>query len=172
MKPGKSAHSLYSPQGLAWLSAYNKGAMHVCRVQLNITLLSMHNASKCQFYFRSIATKHLTFKVQITFSENLGGRELKLTPKSGLENPFNSPHLVSTLLSLLNLNSNLGDALQLQPRNYLDYRSLFPIFFFRFYVFIFREGKRGRKRRRETSMCGCLSHTPYWGPGPQPRHVP
>ena len=21
-------------------------------------------------------------------------------------------------------------------------------------------------------MCGCLSHTPYWGPGPQPRHVP
>ena len=21
-------------------------------------------------------------------------------------------------------------------------------------------------------MCGCFSHTPYWGPGPQPRHVP
>ena len=21
-------------------------------------------------------------------------------------------------------------------------------------------------------MCGCRSHTPYWGPGPQPRHVP
>ena len=21
-------------------------------------------------------------------------------------------------------------------------------------------------------MCGCLSHTPYWGPGLQPRHVP
>ena len=21
-------------------------------------------------------------------------------------------------------------------------------------------------------MCGCLSLTPYWGPGPQPRHVP
>ena len=21
-------------------------------------------------------------------------------------------------------------------------------------------------------MCGCLLHTPYWGPGPQPRHVP
>ena len=21
-------------------------------------------------------------------------------------------------------------------------------------------------------MCGCLSHAPYWGPGPQPRHVP
>ena len=20
-------------------------------------------------------------------------------------------------------------------------------------------------------MCGCLSHAPYWGPGPQPRHV-
>ena len=21
-------------------------------------------------------------------------------------------------------------------------------------------------------MCGCLSHAPHWGPGPQPRHVP
>ena len=21
-------------------------------------------------------------------------------------------------------------------------------------------------------MCGCLSHDPYWGPGPQPRQVP
>ena len=21
-------------------------------------------------------------------------------------------------------------------------------------------------------MCGCLSHAPYWGPGPQPRYVP
>ena len=21
-------------------------------------------------------------------------------------------------------------------------------------------------------MCGCLSHAPNWGPGPQPRHVP
>ena len=35
-----------------------------------------------------------------------------------------------------------------------------------------REGKRRRKRGRETSICGCLSHTPYWGPGLQPRHVP
>ena len=36
---------------------------------------------------------------------------------------------------------------------------------------IFR-GEGGRKRGRETSMCGCLSHTPHWGPGLQPRHVP
>ena len=41
-----------------------------------------------------------------------------------------------------------------------------------FYLFIFREGKGGRKRRRETSMSGCLSSAPYWVPGPQPRHVP
>ena len=49
-----------------------------------------------------------------------------------------------------------------------------PFFSFclRFYLFIFREGKRGRKSGRETSMCGCLSHAPYWGPGPQPGHVP
>ena len=34
------------------------------------------------------------------------------------------------------------------------------------------EGKGGRKRGRETSMCGCLLCAPYWAPGPQPRHVP
>ena len=41
----------------------------------------------------------------------------------------------------------------------------------RFYLLIFRE--RGREERgRETSMCGCLSHAPYWGPSLQPSHVP
>ena len=49
----------------------------------------------------------------------------------------------------------------------------FKKFFFRFYLFL----KRGEGRERETSMCGCLLCTPYlctlyWGPGPQPRHVP
>ena len=45
--------------------------------------------------------------------------------------------------------------------------------YLRFYLFIyFLEGKGGRKRRRETSVCGCLSHAPYWGPGQQLRHVP
>ena len=45
-------------------------------------------------------------------------------------------------------------------------------FFKRFYLFIFREGKGGRKRERETSMCGCLLHVLYWGPGPQPTPEP
>ena len=39
------------------------------------------------------------------------------------------------------------------------------------FIYLFLEGKRGRKRGRETSMCACLFCTPYWGPGPQPRHV-
>ena len=39
-------------------------------------------------------------------------------------------------------------------------------------LFIFREGKRGRKRGRDTSMCGCLLSIPHWGPGLQPRYVP
>ena len=39
------------------------------------------------------------------------------------------------------------------------------------YLFIFRErGREGEKR--ETSMCGCLLCTPFWGPGLQSRHVP
>ena len=45
-------------------------------------------------------------------------------------------------------------------------------FFLTFYIFIFREGKGRRKRGRKISLCGFLSRTPYWGPGPQPRHVP
>ena len=39
----------------------------------------------------------------------------------------------------------------------------FPFFRF-YYLFIFREGKGVRKRGRETSVCGCLSHAPCWGP--------
>ena len=49
---------------------------------------------------------------------------------------------------------------------------IYLFIFKRFLKFIFREGKGGRKRGREISMCGCLSRAPYWGPGPQPRHVP
>ena len=38
--------------------------------------------------------------------------------------------------------------------------------FFQFiYLFTFR-GEGGRKRGRQTSMCGCLLCAPYWGPGP------
>ena len=39
-----------------------------------------------------------------------------------------------------------------------------------FIYFIFRE--EGKERGRETSMFGCLSRAPYWGPGLQLRHVP
>ena len=37
---------------------------------------------------------------------------------------------------------------------------------FYFILFIYFQRKGGRKRGRETSMCGCLSHVPNWGPGP------
>ena len=39
-------------------------------------------------------------------------------------------------------------------------------------IYFYTEGKGERKRRRETSMCGCLSCAPHWGPGLLPRHVP
>ena len=42
---------------------------------------------------------------------------------------------------------------------------------FFFNLFIFREGKGGRKRGKEISI-GWLSHTPNWGLGPQFRDVP
>ena len=40
------------------------------------------------------------------------------------------------------------------------------------YLFLGRGEGKEKERERETSMCGCLSLTPYWGPGPQTRHVP
>ena len=39
-------------------------------------------------------------------------------------------------------------------------------------ILFFLEGKGVRQRGKETSVCGCLSNTPHWGPGLQPRHVP
>ena len=52
----------------------------------------------------------------------------------------------------------------------------FMIFFFylkTFYLFYYflERGKGGRKRGRETSVCGWPSCVPHQGPGPQPRHV-
>ena len=46
--------------------------------------------------------------------------------------------------------------------------------FFKDFIYLFLEGERKavRKRGRETSMCGCLLCASYWGPSPQPRHVP
>ena len=52
---------------------------------------------------------------------------------------------------------------------FLKYIGLFLKILF---IYFYTEGKGGRKRGRETSMCGCLSHTRYWRPAPQPSHVP
>ena len=47
------------------------------------------------------------------------------------------------------------------------------LFIFKDFIYIFLERGEGRRKRgRETSMCGCLSHVPHWGPGWQPRHLP
>ena len=45
-------------------------------------------------------------------------------------------------------------------------------FFLDFYLFIFRERGMEGKKRRETLMCGCLWHTPYWGPDLQIQACP
>ena len=39
------------------------------------------------------------------------------------------------------------------------------------FIYFLDKGKR-RKEERETSVCGCLWCTAYWGPGLQPRLVP
>ena len=42
----------------------------------------------------------------------------------------------------------------------------------RYYIYLFLERGEGREKKRETSMCDCLSCTPYWRPGLQPSHMP
>ena len=44
------------------------------------------------------------------------------------------------------------------------------ILFFKDVVYLFLE--RGEGREKGTSVCGCLSCAPFWGPDPQPRPVP
>ena len=44
--------------------------------------------------------------------------------------------------------------------------------FWKDFTYVLLERGDRRERGRETSMCGCLPHAPYWGPGQQPRHVP
>ena len=45
------------------------------------------------------------------------------------------------------------------------------LYFFKDFIYLSLERREGRKRGRETSVCGCPSHTPYWGPGLQPSHM-
>ena len=50
-------------------------------------------------------------------------------------------------------------------------RKEFYLFILKILFIYFREGEGGRKRGRKTSMCSCLSCTPWWGPGLQPGHA-
>ena len=46
------------------------------------------------------------------------------------------------------------------------------LFFKKDFTYLFLEREGGREKERETSMCDCVSRTPYWGPGPRSKHVP
>ena len=48
---------------------------------------------------------------------------------------------------------------------------LFLSFLFLFFKILFSERGEEKERGREISICCGLSHSPYWGPGLQPRHV-
>ena len=44
--------------------------------------------------------------------------------------------------------------------------------FFEDFIYLFVESGEEKEKGRETSVCGCLLHALFWGPGLQPRHVP
>ena len=69
-------------------------------------------------------------------------------------------------------NVNLADLWNLALMKDTTLTLFYIIFsFFKDFIYLLLEGKGRRKRGRETSMCGCLSCTPFWGSGPQTRHV-
>ena len=77
---------------------------------------------------------------------------------------FLSPHAVSSIRSCdyLSASRHQGKRCDLESKNWVCF------FVGVIYLFIFREGKGGRKRRRGTSMCGCLSRThPLLGTWPE-----
>ena len=56
--------------------------------------------------------------------------------------------------------------LNMLPRSQsIFFFSFFFFFFKRFYLFLDRGEGREKEGGRETSICGCLSHAPYWRPG-------
>ena len=54
--------------------------------------------------------------------------------------------------------TNSGEKRCFTPSNYCFF--LKKIFFY-----LFLERGEGKEKERETSMCGCLSSAPHWGPG-------
>ena len=47
------------------------------------------------------------------------------------------------------------------------------LFFLKIFIYLFVERGEGREKERERNISVWLHlHAPYWGPGPQPKHVP
>ena len=48
----------------------------------------------------------------------------------------------------------------------------FSVLSFKKVFYLFLKRGEGREKERERNTIGCLSHTPNWGPGLQPKRVP
>ena len=71
---------------------------------------------------------------------------------------------------------SLGEVLEL-GLILVVFRIIWDLLYFIFKKILFIDlllemGEGGRRGGIETAMCGCLLHTPNWGSGSQPRHVP
>ena len=52
----------------------------------------------------------------------------------------------------------------LNKYTYISLTNSVFIYFLNFIYLVLERGEE-RKRGRETTMCACLLHAPYWGPG-------
>ena len=55
----------------------------------------------------------------------------------------------------------------------VDFSGGFFFFFLEIFIYLFLERGSEGEREGEKRQCVLASHAPpYWGPGPQPKHVP
>ena len=103
-------------------------------------------------------------------------RKWPIYPTPEQENIVQKDNPCQTLVSGAAVLCNCHSPAQSWTLIYVSYRNSWAIQilpnFKKYFIYLFlREGKGGRKKETST-MCACLSHTPYWGPGLQLRHVP
>ena len=85
------------------------------------------------------------------------------TPKHPLDPNVNIPSSFTSLSCSFSLHNSL----------FLCHINYFTLLIFKIsFIYFWREGKEGRKRGRETKMCGCFSCGPHWGPGWHPGMCP
>ena len=133
----------------------------------SLSLMKLHQKTKRRYILECIMSRSL-----IQCQKNLSKRPASLEMKTNWTLENNNMERWRLSIKVVQLWNHDDSSRSCWCCVHFIFQLLSFIFLKILFIYFQREGKGKRKRGRETSMCGCLSHTPYWGPGPQYRHVP